>query len=463
MYPISEFVNEIGGIEASTDLITLRRKSRDRYAVSPLLRKSLEGKYADIVVSPATKPELVQVIRAAVKHRIPITARGGGTANYGQSVPLRGGILLDTTNLAGVVWTKPGAVRALAGTIVDDMEKAARETGWELKLHPTTKATATIAGFVAGGTGGIGSINWGVLRDRGSILGLEVISAEPEPRVIELRGRDTALAHHAYGANCIIAEVEMPTAPAWEWTEVIVAFPDYMQAVRFGVAAGIADNIVKRLMSVHEWPTPDLIKPLAGIVPQGHSMVSSYIARASRQEFDELVEEHGGLLVCDSPEGQGPYGLPLHEMAFGHALYQVQRSDPRRTAVEGFFHSDDIAGLVERVHRRLAGVGPMRMELRRWGDRLVGSGSPYIAFESEEQMAEIVRLMQAEGASVANSHTSTVRSVGKKDISDRDLAFKREMDPFGILNPGRFEADSAADDDSAPHLPTDSWLARRAG
>src|SRR5262245_13549150 len=214
MYPIADYLAAIGDVDHSIDPITIRRKSRDRYAVSPLLRKSLQGKYADIVVSPKSKAEVVRAVAAAVKHRIPITARGGGTANYGQSVPLRGGILLDMTQLAGIVWKKAGAIRALAGTIVHDVDEAARDIGWELRMFPSTCATATIAGFVAGGTGGIGSARWGVLRDRGNISAIEVVTAEDTPRVIELRGAKTALVHHSYGTNGIITEVELPLAHA---------------------------------------------------------------------------------------------------------------------------------------------------------------------------------------------------------------------------------------------------------
>jgi FAD/FMN-containing dehydrogenase len=95
MDTIADFIGDIADVESSRDAMTLRRKSRDSHAVSPLLRKSLEGKLADVVVRPKSKAEVLRVVAAAVKHRIPITARGGGTANYGQSVPLHGGILLD--------------------------------------------------------------------------------------------------------------------------------------------------------------------------------------------------------------------------------------------------------------------------------------------------------------------------------------------------------------------------------
>lgn len=460
MYPIADFVKDIDGVECTTDPMQIRIKSRDRYAVSPLLKQMLEGKRADVVVSPITTEALLQVVRAAVKFGIPITARGGGTANYGQSVPLRGGILLDMSGFAGLVWLRPGMVRAKAGTIVAMVDDEARKIGWELRFHPTTKKTATIAGHVAGGQGGPGSVVYGTLRDRGNVAAAQIVTMEAEPRILELRGRDAQLIHHTYGATGIITEIEMPLAPAWTWTEAIVAFPTYMQAVRFGVELANAPGIVKKLASVQEWPTPRLIRQFSALVPEGHSIISTMIAAESWEEFEQFVGESGGVIVSSSLEGRGPYGAPITEFAFGHALLQIQKSEPRRTGIEGLFRDADLIGLIERVHKKVASYGPMRTELMRITGELVGSGSPYFLYESPEQMAELVRLMQSAGAVVSNSHTSNVRAVGKKEITERDIAFKRAVDPHGLLNPGRFEVDRKDDERFTLELPTDSWEKR---
>lgn len=461
-YPLQELASALDGVDVTLDPRRIRVKSRDRYAISPLLRDMLADKQADAVVTPKTLDELKHVVSTAVRLRIPITVRGGGSANYGQSVPLKGGIVLDMTAYSGIVALGNGTIRARAGTLVAEMDLAAKATGWELRMHPTTARIATIAGYVAGGTGGPGSVAYGILRDRGNIAAVQVLTMEEQPRLLELTGPDAQLAHHTYGATGIITEVEMPLAPAWPWIEALVAFPDYLQAVRFGVSLAQQTGITRKVVSVQEWPVPRLIQPFAPLVPEGHSICSTMIAKGNLVDFEGLVAAHGGTVVSTAPEGQGPYGAPIWEFVFGHALFQIQKTDPRRSVIEGFFRAPDLPALVERVHAKVGHYGPMRMEILRVGGDVVGSGAPYFVYENPQQMADLVLAMQEAGAVVSNSHSSNVRSVGKKEITPRDLAFKREVDPHGLLNPGRFEADDSADAKFAIELPTDQWDQRQA-
>lgn len=456
-YELDEFFAAIKGIEGTQDPRRIRVKSRDRYAISPLLRDSLDGKFADAVVNPKSLEEIRRVVSSAARLRIPVTLRGGGTANYGQSVPLKGGIVLDMTQYSGVVSVNESTIRARGGTLVSAMDEAAKAIGRELRMHPTTARQATIAGYLAGGTGGPGSVVYGILRDRGNITGVQVMTMEEEPRILELKGSDAQLIHHTYGATGIILEVEMPLAPAYDWIEALVAFPDYHDAVKFGFQLAKEAAIIRKVVSVQEWPTPQLIRNYAQLVPEGHSICSTMIAPVSWDDFTDMVEAFGGTLVGQAPEGKGPWGLPIWEFVFGHALFQIQKTDPRRTGLEGFFRDPDLPALVRRVHDKVKHYGPMRMEIVRIGGDIVGSGSPYFIYESPEQMAGLVKLMQEAGAGVSNSHTTNVRAVGKKEITDRDVSFKREVDPYGLLNPGRFEADDKDDAKAPVDLPTDKW------
>ena len=102
---------------------------------------------------------------------------------------------------------------------MDAIDAETRPAGWELRMHPSTKRMATIGGFVAGGSGGIGSVTYGGLREPGNIVAARIVTVEEEPRIIELRGDAAQKVNRAYGTTGIITALEMPLAPAWPWID----------------------------------------------------------------------------------------------------------------------------------------------------------------------------------------------------------------------------------------------------
>src|SRR6266436_1594299 len=256
-YPIAALLEDITGIPVVQDPVAVKRRSRDFFWYSPVLNQQLQRKFADIVVCPRDEADVVRVAAACARRRIPITPRGAGTGNYGQAVPLEGGVLLDLTSLAAIEWLEPGVIRVAAGARMVDIDAATRPSGWELRMHPSTKRTATIGGFVAGGSGGVGSVTYGGLREPGNILSARIVTAHEEPRIIELSGDAAQKVNHAYGTTGIITALEMPMAPAWNWIDVVVAFADFFDAVEFGLDAALADGVVKKLITAIVWPIPE--------------------------------------------------------------------------------------------------------------------------------------------------------------------------------------------------------------
>ena len=78
------------------------RLSRDFYWYSPILKKELDGKAADIVVQPVSVEEIRDVLLYCYANEVPVTARGSGTGNYGQAVPLEGGVVLDLSRMDAI-------------------------------------------------------------------------------------------------------------------------------------------------------------------------------------------------------------------------------------------------------------------------------------------------------------------------------------------------------------------------
>ena len=163
------FRNELNGVSVIDDARTVKTRSGDYFWYSPILDDLLKDKTGDLLVVPKTQDEVRLVASAAARHRIPVTVRGGGTGNYGQCVPLEGGIVLDVTKLNRVIEIKSGSVRVEAGARIAALDDACAETGQQLLMYPSTRRIATIGGFLSGGSGGIGSLRHGMLRDPGNV------------------------------------------------------------------------------------------------------------------------------------------------------------------------------------------------------------------------------------------------------------------------------------------------------
>jgi hypothetical protein len=456
---VAAFLALVGDVPAITDLAVVQRRSRDMSSsTSPLMRREIEGKFADLIVTPRDKADVLTIARAAARSKMPLMMRGAGTCNFGQGVPLKGGAIVDMTNLGEILWARDGRVRAQAGARVGAIDEFTRPGGWELRIHPSTKRVSTIAGFIAGGHAGIGSPAYGILRDRGNIVALEVVSVEEEPRILEIRGDDVNLVHHAYGTNGIITEVEMPLAVAWPWMETIVNFPDFMTAARFAYELAAGDGIIKKVITIDAWPNWSFMSAMRPFGRETWSMVRSMVTAQSMDAFLSLVAIFGGELTVEAREGEGPYRAPIWEFAWGHSMLQINKEQPDLIGNSGLYLDPNALGALERSYHRFNDLA-MHVEIKRFNGQIAFQGSPLYAFTDEARIAEIMRGMADDGAMVANDHTYG-RKNGVIAALDGDIAFKQRMDPHGVMNPGKsaFDAIPPDEDTSAgAALPTTGW------
>jgi len=440
-YPIDEFLVDIAGIEATTDIADLKRYSRDYYWYSPILADLLKNKLADVVVTPHDEGEVVRVAVACAKHRIPLTVRGGATGNYGQCVPLEGGVVLDMKSLNRIEWQKPGMVRVQAGAKLSDIDAATRSSGFELRMHPSTKRSAAIGGLVAGGTGGAGSVTYGGMREPGNILAARIVTLEHIPRIIELRGDAAQKISRAYGTTGIITVLEMPLAPALPWVDVIVAFDDFIEAVRFGHNIAMADGIVKKLLSPVQWPLPQHFAAYRPYCPDGKSLLLGMIGDMSLESFETLLASFKGTITYAAPSDDSPGKVPLYEHTWNHTTLQVLKTDRGMTYLQCLYPHDRLVHSVAQVGAKFGDEVLQHLEFIRLNGLMTASGIPVIRYRSPERLYEIMAGYEACGIMIANPHVVTLEDGSRYKRVDADqLGFKHEVDPMGLLNPGKMRS-----------------------
>ncbi len=436
----ASLIEAFGDVPVVTDETKLRQKSRDFYWYSPVLKRQLDSVVADLAVEVRNETDVIHVLATCHAQGIPLTVRGGGTGNYGQAMPLKGGVVLDLSKLHRIKAIEFGKVLVEAGTKLHRIDQACQEhSKQELRFHPSTLKMGTIGGFVAGGSSGIGSITYGLLRDPGNILMTRVVTMEAEPRILELSGRDIQKVNHAYGTNGVITELEMPLAPAYDWVDLIVGFDDFMESARFADALAHEDGILKKLISPLAAPIGErYFRPLKSRLPAGKHLVLLMIAEQSMTDFSDLLDAWSGdILLRRSAADPKRRSLPIYELSWNHTTLHALKIDPDITYLQILYPPGEHLERVQHMYEKFGDEVMAHLEFVRFGGKIACFGLPIVQFTSEERLDEIIRYHEDNGCPVFNPHAYTLEEGGMKQVDQTQLAFKREADPKGLMNPGK--------------------------
>lgn len=131
------------------------------------------------LVRPTSTAEVAAVARLCHEAHVPLTAAGGRSGVCGASVPVHGGVVLDTTALSGItaVDVTSGTIDVLPGTFGDVLEDELRAThGLTLGHWPQSIALSTVGGWLACRSAGQLSTRYGKIEDM--VVALEVVLAD---------------------------------------------------------------------------------------------------------------------------------------------------------------------------------------------------------------------------------------------------------------------------------------------
>jgi FAD/FMN-containing dehydrogenase len=436
---LTKLQDELPDLECITDVTQVLKLSQDYNHFSPILQPIFADKRAIAVVRPMSEAEVVSVAKFCTAHKIPLTVRGAGTGNYGQCVPLNGGLILDMTRMNALLWQKPGIAYVEPGIKLAAIDRLTRPNGWEIRMAPSTYRTATIGGFIGGGSGGMGSITYGQLRDRGNLRSVRVVTLEDEPQVIELRGESVYQVAHAYGTNGIITALEIPLAPAYDWAEAIVTFPSFMQAARFGQALGDADGIVKKLVTVFADPIPQYFTAVRSVINPGLSAAFILVSEDCLEPLQELVAAMGGTIAQSKTAIEATKGTPLYEYTWNHTTLHARNVDPNLTYLQTLLPGDQDLDLVQHFYEYFGDEVMMHLEFLRVNGRSTPGALQLVRYSTPERLQEIINYHEAKGALIFNPHAYTIEDGGMKQVDLAQLNFKKQVDPYGLLNPGKMK------------------------
>ena len=415
----AELVDLLGERGVSTDQRTRERASVDEATMSPILTEQLPLGLADLVASPASADEVQATLQAAVRHGVPVTTRGKGTGNYGQGIPLHGGLVLDTSRARAVVEVGDGWVTAEAGASMVALEQAAAAAGQQLWMYPST-AQSTIGGFLSGGSGGTGSIahgsNW-----QGFVTALD-IALPGAAELLHVEGEEAQTFVHTYGTAGVIARATVRLEPQQDWRAVYATFPTFEQALT-AVRTLRGLDPVPRLVSADRAEIAATL-PKDDAIVAGRASLRGIVDAVALDEARDLIDLAGGT-VEDVREGL-QQTTKVSMLSYNHPIWWLKRNTPDTE----YFHVE-VGGeaLIDRIaeveavypggmlHIEAAHVGPIGMLT-----------APYTGAEDVYAGYPLLRDL---GVRVHSPHQYYVDH-GVEEL----IVLKQRTDPDGLLNPG---------------------------
>jgi FAD/FMN-containing dehydrogenase len=435
-------LRDIVGDEGLTlDARQLASGSRDCYHFSPVLVPQLDGRQADVIVYPRTQAELADVIRWAVRHRIPITPRGAGTGNYGQGVPLHGGVLVNMRRLDRLVHLTPDEATVEAGHLLYDIEKVAADVGAELRIFPSTVVTSSTGGFVCGGSGGVGSIEWGGLREGDNVRALRVLTIEEEPRDMWIEGAGLEAVLHNCGVTAIVTEVRLALAPKRAWHQYVITFDTLDATLDAAIALGEDTSMRKRLLTAFEWPIPSFFVPLVrkGACPDGRNALFLYAEAEPSRVAAHPALRTGSVTFHQPPGGVAPRGVQIYDYTWNHTTQWAMKADKGYTYLQDGFAIGRLHAQIAERKAHFPGEVLEHVEFTRGRGQLAAGGLTVVRFSSAERLAALIAFSESIGVRIANPHTYYLDD-DSRWYGDAFLAAKQQWDPWQLLNPGHLRA-----------------------
>lgn len=410
----------IGEAAVSDEDAALDRASIDGSEMSPVVKEQLPLGRAQLVATPTTAEQIAMVVGAAVRHGVPVTPRGKGTGNYGQAIPMAGGLVLDMSKARTIIEIGEGYATADAGATLIAIEQAAAKTGQQLLMFPST-VNSTIGGFVSGGSGGTGSIKHGMLH-QGYVTALDVVHATPDAELIHVEGAATEPYLHNYGTTGIVARVSVALEPQQAWQALYASFEDFHDA--FALVRSLVElEPIPRLVSA-DVPTIADTLPSDPALPSGRASLRAILDPATIEEATRLVTAAGGTVEAVRDGIQQTMKLSM--TSYNHPIEWLQKS-----VVETYFHvevsGDALIDRVDEVHQAYPGA---MLHLEGQRGRPIGMlAAPYTG--ADDVWAGFARL-SALGVGFHNPHQWFVDYMPARS---KELA--ATTDPEGLLNPGK--------------------------
>ncbi|ABG95039.1 MULTISPECIES: FAD-binding oxidoreductase [Rhodococcus] len=447
--PVSELTAALGDVVVTEpDLMLAYRRDQSLLTAAGMPLALVRARDTD---------DVVETLKIAHRHGVPVVTRGAGTGLAGAANALDGCIVLSVEKMNAILDIDPAARTATVqpGVINGDLAAAAAELGLWYVPDPGSRAISSIGGNLATNAGGTCCAKYGVTADH--VARIKAVLADG--RIIHTGAATrknvaglnlTQLLVGSEGTLAVIVEATMRLRPAPSAAATVVAsFPETAQAI-------------DAVLAIRQTAEPCLAE----------LMDRTTIAAVNDMTHMGLDESAGALLLiqCDGRDSTAEARICAQACTEAGATEVYDTDDPvegeafmqaRRVALtalerQGSTLLDDLSVPVHRLPEMLHAIEGIaaRYELTigTFGHAADGNLHPTIVFDASDSeqstramqsFDEMVAECLALGGSISGEHGIGVLKEPYMEAmvgaTERELMarVKAAFDPRNILNPGR--------------------------
>ena len=421
----------------------------------PSLIKPLVGSTVpDAVVQPASEEELVALVRWAQENHVALTPRGRGSSGYGGVLPVKGGLVVDFFHLSKLleIDTKTLTARVQPGIGWEKLDRKLAKKDLTLRLYPSSYPSSTVGGWLAQGGAGFGSYESGWFR--GNVVSARGVLADGTVR--EFSGSDLDLVSEAEGTTGLISEVTVKVMPKEELGVISIGCPDAYDLQR------LVERIVKDGLPI--WSLSFINPRMAEMknraplrMHAGHAVGERVLLPASyvmtlafrekdRQRIDDVLPDLFKTCQAELLSDK----IAHHEWDNRFKIMVVKRLGPSLVPAEVVIPLSSLGDMMAEVERKVSQPVVKEGLVIREG----AGGNPEVAIlgfiPSDERkfsynfiFALALTIMKIAEKNGGRPYATGLYFAGKagrilgKERLGRLKAFKSQVDPRNILNPGK--------------------------
>lgn len=257
----------------------------------------------DLVVLPGSTEEVVGVVNAARRHRVPLIPRGAGTGLSGGAITPIGGILVSLARMKRILHVDLDNRCAVVqpGVINLDVTKAVEGSGYFYAPDPSSQSACSIGGNVANNSGGVHTLAFGVTTNH--VLGLTLVLPDGSVERLGGRGADdpgldlTGLVVGSEGTLGIVTEVTVRLMRRREGVRTMLGIFGTIAEASQAVADIIASGIAPTALEMIDQLTVEAVEP---VVHAGLPLDAGAILLIEVEGVCDAIDRSAGIVdeVC---------------------------------------------------------------------------------------------------------------------------------------------------------------------